>query len=185
MIVKRWLQIVGVAMVIASCCAMILERASIIYPTPETQSAFLKSYSPVEVIDRFKSSDGGQAFMNATSAAGRRFVTHDDVTHDKEFTQLFVTCSPDLGSIMTALKADISSKLVQDGRIVEQTGDSATGYQFKYEAGNGIGNVSVKPVEIIDSARVVGPAKLRSGEIAVSVRIVIAERWFPRNRKTA
>jgi hypothetical protein len=58
------------------------------YPaTPETESAFLKNYSPVTVLNQFN--DGQVSYSNGISAG----AGYDSVTHTANFAGDFALCS--------------------------------------------------------------------------------------------
>src|SRR3954468_15547351 len=174
----RWSKGLGIALLIASGSMMVVNHKLTVYPTDETKSSFLKSYSPDDVIARFKASGGSQRLEPASSSAGRRFATHQ-----REIRNLFVMRSADEARLMAALQKDLSSKLkFQTGKIVNETGDPSSGYEFDYLAGKGIGKVSLKPIQILDPASMSRPAqKLAVGNIAVSVSVVIEEKWVPQS----
>ena len=47
------------------------------YPTPETESAFLRRYTPEHVIDRFRENDGFSHTRPFNGGAGRTFANHE------------------------------------------------------------------------------------------------------------
>jgi hypothetical protein len=175
----RWWKSLGITLLIAfgsMAIAVIIHHAPTVYPTADTKSSFLKSYSPADVIARFKASNGSQQLQSGGSEAGRSFATHQ-----REIRNLFVMRSADEGRLMAALREDLTSKLqFQAGKIVEQAGDPSSGYQFDYIAGKEIGKVSLKPLEVLDPASITRPAaRLATGNVAVSVSVVIEEKWIP------
>jgi hypothetical protein len=161
-------------LIVSAVVSQLITHALTVYPTEQTKSAFLKDYSPAQVVDCFKVTHGGQRFGSAESAAGRR-----SATHHKEIRQLFVIRAEDLSALTTTLRRDIVSKLTGQTVPLGEMGNAAEGYQFKYEAGNTLRTVSLKPVEIVDAKSVTGPKGLRPGQIAVSVHVVIVENWVP------
>jgi hypothetical protein len=106
---KPFLKFVVIGVLTVSCFTVVSQliiHALTAYPTEQTKSAFLKDYSPAQVVDCFKLTHGGQQLGSAESAAG-----HRSATHHKEIRQLFVVRAEDLPAITTALRRDIVSKL--------------------------------------------------------------------------
>jgi len=181
---RRLLAIVGIGLFIVFGAAMISEavnRAFIVYPTEGTKSAFLKSYSPIDVVNCFTTSDGSQQHASAGSGAGRGVATHERDIEGFFVIRLegfFVIRLKDVVPLTRALQKDILSKLqLHGGTILEQSGNVNDGYEFKYMAGQDIGKVSLHPVTIIDPPTT-PPIRPRPGDANVSVHIGIEERWY-------
>jgi hypothetical protein len=147
-----------------------------VYPTPATESAFLKNYSPNTVIEQFQCKNEGAQETNLVSAgAGRRFVSNERV-----FEPRFVIKSRDWMPLMIALDHDVSFQLSQRGaEILSRTGDPRGGYRIQYQADKSVGDVAVEPLGLISVSSVSGPkAILPDDEQAVDLRITIHEKWF-------
>jgi len=150
--------------------------AETVYPAPETQSAFLKSYTPDSTIARFQiEGSGAQQSAPGGSTAGRGCAFHE-----KEFIALFVIASGKSVPLMVDVQRDIKSSLaLQGGKIVRQVGNAPERFQFDYVAGQSKGTVVVEPLAVIDRKIVEGPhPKLDPGETAVKLHIKLTETWF-------
>src|SRR5262249_17741738 len=112
----------------------------VVYPTPETQSDFLKSYSPETTIARFSiAGSGAQQSAPGGSAAGRGCVFHD-----KEFQSRFVIASGNDPAVMADAQRDIRTSLIRYGaQVVRESGSAPYKFQFVYRAGKGKGSVIV------------------------------------------
>jgi hypothetical protein len=158
------------------CAIWLIDHFSYIYPTPSTESAFLKNYSPRTVIEVFQRKDERANHTNSVSAsAGRKFASHDSV-----FESRFVIKSRDWMPLMLALDDDLSSQLSRRGaEILTHTSEPRDGYHAQYQADNSVGEVAVEPLRLISLASVSGPrAILPDDEQAVDLRITIREKWF-------
>ena len=158
------------------CLIALLDHFSYIYPTPETESAFLKNYSPKNVIEQFqRKNEGANQTSSVSAAAGRKFASHESV-----FESRFVINSRDWMPLVVALDNDLLSQLSQEGaQIMGETGDPREGYRIEYQAEKTFGDVVVEPLKLISVASVSGArAVLPDDEQAVGVRITIQEKWF-------
>jgi hypothetical protein len=159
----------------------VVADADIVYPTPVTQSAFMKSYSPASTIARFSiEGSGGQQSAPGASSAGRGCAFHD-----KEFRSWFVIASGNGPAVMADAQRDIRTRLTRDGgQIVTESGKAPDRFQFDYRAGKDQGSVVVEPIVVIDPVLVEGPGGLPPGEVAVELRIRITETWYKTLGKT-
>jgi hypothetical protein len=158
------------------CFILVLKHLLYVYPTPATQSAFLKNYSPSMVIEEFKCK--GRDFQQSSTVsagAGRKFASHQSV-----FEPRFVIKSKDWMPLMIALEQDLSSQLSRQGaEILSENGDPRDGYRIQYQVDKSFGEVAVEPLNLISAASLAGPqAILPDDEQAVDVRITILEKWF-------
>jgi hypothetical protein len=170
---RRLLAIVGIGLFIVLAGAVVVNRASIVYPTDETKSVFLKTYSPVDVVHSFKTFDSSQQLASGDSGAGPGLATHQ-----RDIKGLYIIRRADVVPLTRALQKDILSKLqLHGGTILEQSGNVNDGYEFKYMAGQDIGKVSLHPVTIIDPPTT-PPIRPRPGDANVSVHIGIEEKWY-------
>jgi hypothetical protein len=164
--------LVGILILGATLTAYEIDRPRYVYPTPETQSAFLKSYTATPVVDRFKAKQGFSSQRSADSAAGRKFVTH----HSEE-EQYFVIESELKPTLIAAMNDDIAKKLVRQGaQIVGQT-DSQSGFEVRYELGKSKGVVALDPLQNVDPRIVMGSIPVPTGNEALILRVRIAETW--------
>jgi len=84
---------------------------------------------------------------------------------------------------MADVQLDIKSSLARQGaQIVTEIGHAPERFQFDYTAGRGKGTVVVEPIAIVDS-RLVDPSGLPPGEVAIELRVRIAETWYRASEK--
>jgi hypothetical protein len=143
------------------------------YPAaPETESAFLKNYTPASVLNRFN--DGQGSYSNGrTAGAG-----YESVTHTANFEGHFALCSERFMPLMDALRDDVAAQLVGNGaRILSQIGVSEAGFHFDYKLGKTMGSVSISPLQLTPelSGR---RNSLPNCMVDVQTRIDVAEKWF-------
>lgn len=147
-------------------------------PTPATESAFLESYTPVKVLNRF---NHGQASYSSGSgdAAG-----YEAVTHTANFEGTFALCSENFMPLMDALSDDVAAQLVKSGgHITSQIGLAQTGFHFDYKFGKTVGSVTIAPLELTpaEPASFLGNSKpVPNCMVGVHTRIDVAEKWFPK-----
>lgn len=152
-----------------------LLQALYVYPTPETQSAFLKAYDPYPVIDRFRSKTcNSELSGTAGSGAGWGFANHE-----KAFEPRIFIASDDWVPLMSALAADISSKLaLDDVQIVNQAGNVSEGFRFDYEVGKTVGTVTLEPPKRIENSSISCDSGTPRKEMHVDLRISTKEKWY-------
>ena len=145
-----------------------------ISPTPETESAFLKNYTPTNVLNRF---NDGQASYGSGRGAG---AGHDSVTHAADFRGDFALCSEQFVPLMDALSDDVAAQLVGKGaRILNQIGDARAGFHFDYKLGKTVGSVTISRLELtpLDPTRVLGNSKpVPNCMVGVHTSIQVAEK---------
>jgi hypothetical protein len=145
------------------------------YPaTPETQSAFLKNYTPVNVLNRF---NNGQAFY---SNGGGDTAGYESVKHTADFEGDFALCSEKFMPLMDALSDDVAAQLVANGaHIISQIGVAQAGFHFDYKLGKTSGSVTIAPLQLtpdLVSQKNPRPKCM----VDVQTRIDVAEKWFPK-----
>lgn len=141
----------------------------------DTESSFLKSYAPQRVIERFDGNWGqsstGPAYSSADSQAG---------SHNFNFEWNFALRSASWMPLMDALRDDVAGMLhVNHAQILSQGGDERRGFQFEYKLGKNMGTVTISPLEITPSSRVRRATPLPEGFIEATVKVDVAEQWFP------
>ena len=176
--------LLAVALILVCACLSFADHYFMVYPTPENQSSFYKTYDPYPVLKPFVSihhvSRGGES---SGGSAGRKAAK----LH-REITKVFALQGADCRTLMTLLSEDISSQLDRSGvQVTKMTGTEADGVQFRYMDKNGKGTVALKPVELVDPYEIRALSKshpektklppLCDGELPVSVTIVIDETW--------
>jgi hypothetical protein len=150
---------------------LVVQHRRIVYPNPETESAFLKNYAPGSAVEPFDSHQLSSMWSHHQSdAAGDGFATHSGGFQGK-----FAIRSEQWASLMTALSDDVSTQLSRDGaQILAKTGDPRAGFHFDYKLGRSYGVLTISPLEISTSPR------LPEGTVAVVLDIALIEKWFPK-----
>ena len=161
--------------------ALAIDRSLYVYPTPETQSTFLKTYNPTRVIEPFKSKANSLWQSGQDDAAGRKFATHH---LDKK--QYFAMTPEKMPVLFAAMKEDVLRNLAEQGaHVLQQTSDENR-FEVSYELGQTRGLVAIDPPQQVDSNMIAGKAGLPPCDVAVMVDIRIGETWSkiqPQNRK--
>lgn len=164
-----------VALLVAPVVLFLVDRANLVYPTPDTETEFLRAYTPNRVLDRFRSSKySSWEASSGPDAAGLGFATHK-----RSFDQQLVMRTSQLAPLMAALSQDAISSLAATGaQVISQTGNDTGGVRLHYFAGKSTGTVTIKPPDPnADSARH-PPLHLCPGDVDVRVHIAIEETWF-------
>lgn len=134
-------------------------RLHTLYPTPETESAFLKNYAPHGVPERFECRLPSSSMHESGSVAGRKFITHE-----AGFKWLFAMRSEKWMPLMNALSDDVSAQLLQNGaQILGTSGDPRSGFHFDYKLGKSVGTVRILPLAITPPSRIQRGAPLTRG----------------------
>jgi hypothetical protein len=178
---RLWLGFPVLLLIISAAFAlpMIWDRISTLYPTPDTESAFLKNYTPKSAIEQFEATDSSSYARHSGSAAGRKFVTHS-----AGFDWHFEMRSENWMPLMTALRDDTSAQLLGNGaQILIQSGNSQDGFHFEYKLGKGLGTLTISPLE--KDLLVRRRAPLPEGVVDLTVHIEQKERWLSKEPATA
>lgn len=155
------------------------QATDLISPTPETESEFLKNYTPTNVLNRFN--DGQASYSNGrTAGAG-----YESVTHTANFEGYFALCSEKFMPLMDALRDDVAAQLVGNGaRILSQIGEAPAGFHFDYKLGKTVGSVTISPLELPPHVSGTGTLSRSMPHpncmVDVRTRIDVAEKWFPK-----
>jgi hypothetical protein len=161
-------------LLLAGCLTWIaVDQVRLVSPTPDTESAFLKTYTPNKVIDRFKVSGFSEQSTGTSGGASHGFATHEE-----DFEPTLVINTGDWVALMRALRDDIALRLAaQNAKIVEETGNAVDGFKIKYAVGKSEGAADVGPLKSMAASSLGG---LGSGpdKATVSLRIHIIEKWF-------
>jgi len=137
--------------------------------TPETESAFLRNYTPTNVMNRFNEGQGVSG-SGRTAAAG-----HDSVAHTARFDGNFALRSEKFMPVMDALRDDVATQLVGNGaRILSQVGEARAGFHFEYKLGKTVGSVTITPLELTPVLSRIEP--LPNGVVDVHTSIEVAEK---------
>ncbi len=160
--------------VLAGCLIWItVALTRLVSPTSQTESAFLKAYTPDKVIDRYKIDEFSEQSSVASSGANHGFATHGE-----EFEPTLVINPGDRVALMQAVRDDIASRLAaQRVEIVQESGNAIDGFYINYAVGQSEGTVAVEPVKSVAGSSLPG-AGSGPDRITVSLRIRIDEKWF-------
>lgn len=174
---KKWTLWLLITAVVGFIGLQTINRFFYISPTPKSQSAFLRTYAPKEVIQRFiDNQQTSSDTYSEQSAGGWKFASHQ-----RAFETLFVIRSKDWMPLMSTLQEDISSQLAGQGaQVLNQAGDARQGFHFDYKAGKTMGDVTLEPLKIDRTLPVSCAPETACGEIGVNLHIVIQEKWFRR-----
>lgn len=176
---KAWriVVIVTMGLILASLGGVALMdvwiRTHTLYPTPQNESAFLKTYSPQPVVDRFKCTNcNAQTGSGMSASAGKQFVRRTanyDGTFGLRPGQQF--------DLMDALRTDLLERINAAGaRAVRQTGNAHEGFRADYASSNSVGSISILPMQ---ASPVEGNRGWPPGFEQVTLHLVIDERWYP------
>lgn len=131
-----------------ACIAVVIDswhHRHLVYPTPETESAFLKSYTPEHVIDRFR--EVSQSFSHTRHSgggAGRTFVTHQ-----AGFDFYVVLRREKWMPLMNSLRDNVLQQLANNGaEVLSQSGGPREGFHFDYKFNRSIGSLTISPLVI-------------------------------------
>jgi hypothetical protein len=169
-------------LLIAICVVVapgIWDHLYLLYPTPETESAFLKNYTPKNVIEQFAVEEVGSSYGHHSGGeAGHKFVTHTG-----GFDWHFAMRSEKWMPLMNALRDDVSTQLVGNGaQILSHSGDPCDGFHFEYKLGKSVGTLTISPLQT--DSRIYRATPLGDGLVDVTARVEQTERWFPKEPGT-
>jgi hypothetical protein len=149
--------------------SLIQQRFFNVYPTPETESAFLKHYTPELAVNKFRLKNNSFGWQSSMSAgAGREFATHSgdfqgDVAIDPKCWM----------RLMSSISEDLSAQLSRDGaQILNQSGDALDGFHFDYKLGKSLGSVAISPLRIVSVLRGC------TCQAVVHVYVSVEEKYF-------
>jgi hypothetical protein len=180
MTTRRLLLVIPLAaLLLAPGVLFLVDRALTVYPTPETQTQFLRSYTPHRVFDQFRDSK----YSSSTASGGGHSAGLGFATHTHGVDQELVMRSSDRPALMAALDEDVTSFLTATGaKVTSKTSNETDGIRVHYVAGNSAGTVTIKPPDPIPNPGQSFRRSSGSGEIDVWVRIGIEETWFKSGR---
>jgi hypothetical protein len=153
--------------------AALWHHSRLYYATPETESAFLRSYTPKRVIDRFRESNSFSHTRSFGGGAGRT-----SVGHQAGFEYHIVLRRENWMSLMNVLRDDALQQLEDDGaEVVSQSGSPRNGFRFEYKINQSIGSLTIVPLAINSDVR--RNRSLPEGLEDVTVKIEQTEQWYP------
>jgi len=172
---RAWLSVL-LLMIIAVACWMMWESSHQLYVTPETESAFLKSYTPQRVIERFQCNESSSHADGRGGGAGKDFVTRQ-----ASFHWSFAMGSDKLLPLMTALNDDLAAQLSLNGaQILSRTGNARTGFHYDYRLGRSIGSVTISTVSLDSGIHRAMP--LPKSMVDVATQVELAEKRYPKEQ---
>ena len=149
---------------------VVFRNAHVVHPSPETESAFLRSYT---LTNAMKSGIPLWSSLSGPDSAGRGCAFHQ-----REFQYCFAIGSRNQAGVMTEVQQDLESRLSRkSSQIIREKGNPREGFQFEYATGSIQGTVTVDPLVAQDSTSVAGKAGLPSGQTAFKLRVRISETW--------
>jgi hypothetical protein len=145
----------------------------LVYATPETESAFLKSYNPEAVVKAFARKQGAFGWTGDMAAsAGEGFASHHGGFHGR-----FEIEAKDWTPLMAALTNDVPAQLSRSGaKLLGGGGGPDAGSRFNYQEGKNLGVVIVAPL------RTRTEKSTAIGGTPVDVDIYLDETWVPNLR---
>jgi hypothetical protein len=178
----RWilkaLSVLLIFLFIPAAILPIWDHFTLLYPTADTESAFLRNYSPQGVIEPFKCNLPSANVRNNIGSAGRKFVTLQ-----AGWKSDFAMKSDTRMHLMEALNKDVSAQLFSNGaQVLSRSGDAGSGFHFEYKLGKSIGTVTILP--ITPNSRMHRARPLPEGLVDVTADIEAAEKWFPKESGT-
>lgn len=131
----------GVVLILTFAVVFLIERATDVKPGAETESAFLKSYSPARAIGVFLGGTGPEITRTIDSAGSFGFATH------KEDFRMELAADPvKFTALMEAVRKDAGEGLKRTGaKIVSDKEEAPAGFRIGYETGATRGAIIVKP----------------------------------------
>ena len=176
---KRRLSIILLVVALATVTGAALvhfESSRLLYPTPDTESAFLKNYSPEAAIKPFLSDFGWSSSGGHDGGSG-----HDYVTHRGRF-ELHGVMRPEMFvPLQRALINDVPLQLRAYGAQIIVEKDSPLGvHSVDYQLGKSIGRVMILPVTTGPSDVTRHAVPLPAGVVDAMIRIRQSELWFPK-----
>jgi hypothetical protein len=173
MTLKAKFLVVGAALVAAWVILPgAVERFLLVYPTPETESTFFRSFTPEDVVQRFVCGPGG-GLDGQSAGAGVGYATHQ-----KDFDRYFAIHASDWVPMMRTLQEEISSLLSAEGaQIQSQSGDLSAGFSVHYKSGTSVGVIGVEPLKSLDPDAL-RPNRVCKGGIAVRLKVSVEEKWY-------
>jgi hypothetical protein len=157
------------------------QQSRVFYATPETESVFLKNYTPEHIIECFRERESFSQARNFGSAAGYTFVGH------QAGFQFFVVLRPEKWMpLMNALRDDVLQQLANNGaEVLSQNGNPHDGFHFDYRLNKSIGSLTILPLGTTPPSQIHRNTPLPQGMGDVTVKIEQTEKWFPKGAGTS
>jgi hypothetical protein len=161
-------------LLVAGAIVSVVVHAGMVYPTPDTRSAFLESYSLDGVVRSFAAHTGSEQQMVRGADAHKGFATHL-----KTVEATFAVESKDREAVMAMVQSDVAVRLRRQTSAITSESTLPDGsLRFAYTTGNTEGTVLVKALKQEDAPSISGRAGLPRGEVAITVGVEIQEKWI-------
>jgi hypothetical protein len=147
-----------------------------LYPTPEKESIFLRTYSAQKVVDRFNSKESNSVGTGHHSGgAGRKCVSFSaGDKHD------FAINEADADSLMIAARDDVRRQLRDDGAtVLSDRGDLRYGFTIHYRTKHNEGALAILPLRYLPPSHIYYKPSLPEGLAAVELQVEWVEQYFP------
>jgi hypothetical protein len=170
----RW-KLLAMVLIFSGVLLPVVQRAVRVPLTPETQSAFLKSYRLDEVVARFDVRQGSQRLESSGSQSGYRYAQNT-----RSLSVMFVMKGKQHETAQAEILKDVTSWLIASGATIvnsERSNDGVT--HLRYSSGRAEGVVSIEPLanDYAETTRLhIDDARL----VAVRERVSIEEKWMER-----
>jgi hypothetical protein len=173
------MRIAGASLLIGGVIWIYAAQAGIVYPTPDTESAFLKAYSPNSTIEQYKDARVAAMTNGRTAAADKGFASYEE-----NFEPIVVIRNEEWVALIQDLRKDVALQLAaQKAAIFEESGSVDSGFKVRYAIGHSEGTVTIDPLQTLDGSQL---GTGRTAETAtVRLRIRIQEKWFRAKRNAA
>ena len=142
-----------------------------VYATPNTESAFLRNYSPKHALAPYKTEADGEWWSDGKAEGAGEGYAHRQLDFHGEIAIL----GNDLTPLTNALNEDVRQQLSHSGaKILDQSASLEHGFRYSYQSGKSLGELIVAPPHISN-------AKLDTtdGRLRVAIDIYLDEKWFP------
>ena len=173
-LLKPFLIALPILLLCVAIFRIVVAKADVVYPNPDTESAFLKGYTLANRVT--------PGTLLASGFSGPDSAHHGCASHQREFQFWFAIRPGNEPAVMAAVRRDMESQLTRQGsQIIAASGDLRTGFQYDYAVGKAKGSVFVDPFVLADStfSGQAGP-----GQLAVKIRVRISETWYKASEKS-
>jgi hypothetical protein len=155
-----------------------IDKQTLIYPSPDKLSAFLVSYAPEKVVDRFRTPQMGSLVAPWGQAAGEHYVTETK----GYFFQLPLR-NTDRDVLLDALYDDAQLSLQTHGaHILSKGGDTTSGFNVQYAIDHSVGLLIISPLAPATAPKLTAtgkPVPLPPDVQFLSAQVEVSERWYP------
>jgi hypothetical protein len=167
---------VGV-LIVGSYLGLAAVGGRLCHPGPQTESGFIRDYTPEPVIAKFRSHHFG---ADETSKIGRGEPGDTYVTNEVSFQPHFVISEARKDEMMySLLGATVALLQLTGAEIIGSAGDAEHGYHISYATGQIIGSIEITPHVDSICRDILSNQRLPIGMQRIEVSIKAQEHWFP------